>query len=404
MTQMEQDPHIYLLLQYYSLFAIPVRLYENKQLIFQKIPFFDAEDPVQLVLPKIMNDNREIGYCLDSNHFCYGFLTSGNRKIIVGPVSELEKTKQELRHIAFKLNYQNTEFLIAQMQAICIMHPDTLLQSLIFLNFCINKTMMEISDVRIKKEQQIGITTDFKEHTSFEKKDAFLSRSRSYVIDQEIARKIKAGDVEGLKQGANQVPSANPRNFAPHLLRHTKNFFIRLLAICCFVAVEAGVNSTEIAELEELYVLKCESLEDVERIKNLQYHMILDLAERVQTLHKRNPNHSPLVKNITDYIKENLTERITVSEIAKHLSKSRGYVTTEFKKITGMNLSDYISELKINEAKELIRYTNRSFIDISSYLGFSTQSHFIKVFKKITGKTPRAYRELSNLDEEEKRP
>ena len=365
---MKQDSHIYLLLQYYSLFAIPVRLYENKQLIFQKIPFIDTEDPVQLVLPKIMNDNREIGYCLDSNHFCYGFITSSNRKIIVGPVSELEKTQQELRHIAFKLNYQNTEFLIAQMQSICIMHPDTLLQSLIFLNFCINKTMMEISDVRIKKEQQINITTDFK----------------------------------GLKQGANQVPSANPRNFAPHLLRHTKNFFIRLLAICCFAAVEADVNSTEIAELEELYILKCESLEDVERIKNLQYHMILDLAERVQALHKRNPNHSQLVKNITNYIKENLTERITVSEIAEYLSKSRGYVTTEFKKITGMNLSDYISELKINEAKELIRYTDRSFIDISSYLGFSTQSHFIKVFKKVTGKTPRAYRELANLDEEEK--
>ena len=361
---MKQDSHIYLLLQYYSLFAIPVRLYENKQLIFQKIPFIDTEDPVQLVLPKIMNDNREIGYCLDSNHFCYGFITSSNRKIIVGPISELEKTKQELRHIAFKLNYQNTEFLIAQMQAICIMHPDTLLQSLIFLNFCINKTMMEISDVRIKKEQQIGITTDFKEHTSFEKKDAFLTRSRSYVIDQGIVRKIKA--------------------------------------ICCFAAVEAGVNSTEIAELEELYILKCESLEDVERIKNLQYHMILDLAERVQALHRRNPNHSQLVKNITNYIKENLTERITVSEIAEYLSKSRGYVTTEFKKITGMNLSDYISELKINEAKELIRYTDRSFIDISSYLGFSTQSHFIKVFKKVTGKTPRAYRELANLDEEEK--
>ena len=63
MTRMKQDSHIYLLLQYYSLFAIPVRLYENKQLIFQKIPFIDTEDPVQLVLPKIMNDNREIGYC-----------------------------------------------------------------------------------------------------------------------------------------------------------------------------------------------------------------------------------------------------------------------------------------------------------------------------------------------------
>ena len=50
--------------------------------------------------------------------------------------------------------------------------------------------------------------------------------------------------------------------------------------------------------------------------------MILDLAERVQALHRRNPNHSQLVKNITNYIKENLTERITVSEIAEYLSKA----------------------------------------------------------------------------------
>ncbi len=192
--------------------------------------------------------------------------------------------------------------------------------------------MMEISDVRIKKEQQIGITTDFKEHTSFEKKDAFLTCSRSYVIDQGDCKKKSRQEMKGLKQGANQVPSANPRNFAPHLFKTYQKLFIRLLAICCFAAVEAGVNSTEIAELEELYILKCESLEDVERIKNFVYHMILDLAERVQALHRRNPNHSQLVKNITNYIKENLTERITVSEIAEYLSKSRGYVTTEFKK------------------------------------------------------------------------
>ncbi len=393
MKTMKKDELIYLLSQYYSMFAIPVRLYENNTLLFQKIPFLDSEDPVYLVFHKIMNDNRAIGYYLDGYNFCYGFITSGNQKIIAGPVSELKKTKQDIRYIAFKRNCENVERFIDEIQSLCIMHPDTLLQSLIFLNFCMNKTMLDISDVRIKKEQQVGLTTAFKEDTSFEKKEDFLTRSRSYVIDQEIARKVKAGDVEGLKQGANQVSSANPRNFAPHLLRHTKNFFIRLLAICCFAAVEAGVNSVEIAELEELYIMKCESLDDIDRIKNLQYHMILDMAERVQKLHTWNPSHSQLVKSITDYIKENMTESITVSKIAEHLSKSRGYVTTEFKKITGINLSDYISEMKINEAKELIRYTDRSFIDISSYLGFSTQSYFIKVFKKVTGKTPREYRE-----------
>ena len=302
MKTMKKDELIYLLSQYYSMFAIPVRLYENNTLLFQKIPFLDSEDPVCLVFHKIMNDNRAIGYYLDGYNFCYGFITSGNQKIIAGPVSELKKTKQDIRYIAFKRNCENVERFIDEIQSLCIMHPDTLLQSLIFLNFCMNKTMLDISDVRIKKEQQVGLTTAFKEDTSFEKKEDFLTRSRSYVIDQEIARKVKAGDVEGLKQGANQVSSANPRNFAPHLFRHTKNFFIRLLAICCFAAVEAGVNSVEIAELEELYIMKCESLDDIDRIKNLQYHMILDMAERVQKLHTWNPSHSQLVKSITDYI------------------------------------------------------------------------------------------------------
>ena len=46
MKTMKKDELIYLLSQYYSMFAIPVRLYENNTLLFQKIPFLDSEDPV----------------------------------------------------------------------------------------------------------------------------------------------------------------------------------------------------------------------------------------------------------------------------------------------------------------------------------------------------------------------
>ena len=55
MKTMKKDELIYLLSQYYSMFAIPVRLYENNTLLFQKIPFLDSEDPVCLVFHKIMN-------------------------------------------------------------------------------------------------------------------------------------------------------------------------------------------------------------------------------------------------------------------------------------------------------------------------------------------------------------
>ena len=63
-----------------------------------------------------------------------------------------------------------------------------------------------------------------------------------------------------------------------------------------------------------------------------------------------------------------------------------------FKADTGENLSDFIQKEKIDEAKRLLRYTDKSLIAISSYLGFSSQSHFNRIFKSITGKTPKEYR------------
>ncbi|MGM9597252.1 MAG: helix-turn-helix domain-containing protein [Eubacteriales bacterium] len=51
---------------------------------------------------------------------------------------------------------------------------------------------------------------------------------------------------------------------------------------------------------------------------------------------------------------------------------------------------------KTEEAKRLLRYTDKTSVAISAYLGFSSQSHFSKVFKKYTGKTPNEYRDLHN--------
>ena len=57
-----------------------------------------------------------------------------------------------------------------------------------------------------------------------------------------------------------------------------------------------------------------------------------------------------------------------------------------------MTLSEYILKFKINESKNLLKYTNKPIPVISTYLGFSSQSHFNKVFKKYLNVTPLKYR------------
>lgn len=71
---------------------------------------------------------------------------------------------------------------------------------------------------------------------------------------------------------------------------------------------------------------------------------------------------------------------------------SRSVLSTRFKASTGVNLSDFITDKKIDEAKRLLTYTKSSVSDISEYLAFSSQSHFSAKFKQKTGMTPNEYR------------
>lgn len=57
-----------------------------------------------------------------------------------------------------------------------------------------------------------------------------------------------------------------------------------------------------------------------------------------------------------------------------------------------MTLSQYIQEQKIEKAKSLLKTTDRSILEIATYLGFSSQGYFQNVFKKLTGMTPKEYR------------
>ena len=78
--------------------------------------------------------------------------------------------------------------------------------------------------------------------------------------------------------------------------------------------------------------------------------------------------------------------------MAQDLFLSRSYLSTKFKKETGMTLSQYIQEQKIEKAKSLLKTTDRSILEIATYLGFSSQGYFQNVFKKLTGMTPKEYR------------
>ena len=101
---------------------------------------------------------------------------------------------------------------------------------------------------------------------------------------------------------------------------------------------------------------------------------------------------SKLVSDVSNYINRHMSETITVEAIAKEFFLSRSYLSKLFKAESSMSLSDFILTKKTDEAKYLLRYTNKSLTDISLSLGFSSPGHFSRVFKKYASITPHKYR------------
>jgi AraC-like DNA-binding protein len=119
--------------------------------------------------------------------------------------------------------------------------------------------------------------------------------------------------------------------------------------------------------------------------------MVLEFTGRVERIH-HGQKHSRLAVKVANYIQHHMSETISAEEIAAELFLSRPYLSKKFREETGETLTDFILEEKTEEAKRLLRYSDKTAAAVGAFLGFSSTAHFSRVFKKYAGLTPREYR------------
>lgn len=101
-----------------------------------------------------------------------------------------------------------------------------------------------------------------------------------------------------------------------------------------------------------------------------------------------------LAKKIIEILNEKVYERLRIDDLQERLNYNKSYLFREFKEATGQTIMRYFVQLKITQAKKLLRESDLSVSEISETFSFDSPNYFIKTFKRLTGYTPLQYKKI----------
>jgi YSIRK-targeted surface antigen transcriptional regulator len=382
-----------------NLSGIPIRVFVDGQEIFGYSAVQFPKDPMRVYHDEITSINVKVGYYITDQFYYYGIVNVGNTKIVMGPTRQIADTEQELRELAFRADVEIEEIqvFIDSMKAIVRMPLESLLQVVCVVYYVLTGEQMTLAEIAIFDAEQEALDQLLQKRLPGEDLQTEVSAEEqhethnTYDLEQTLMNFIRKGDTTALREWIAHAPAVRGGILAGEQLRQRKNTFIVTATLASRAAIQGGMNVDDAFTLSDSYIQRCELLHFPDRLTNLQYHMVLQFAERVERLHI-SKHHTRLTMEVANYIQNHISEAITVEEMAKALYMSRSYLSRRFKSETGEGLAECILKEKTKEAKRLLRFSDKSVSSIASFLGFSSQSHFSRVFKKYAGLTPGEYR------------
>jgi len=208
-------------------------------------------------------------------------------------------------------------------------------------------------------------------------------------FEQELHYAMLRGEKSSALQMINEV-LAHIHVYSNFDIRAIKARLLELLVILSRATIEAGADPAETFRLSEDFISQIEQYSDVDQLAL----WISDIVRRfiVQAFDLAQVKHSDVVFKTTNYIKRNCAEKLSLDSLAREVFLSKSYLSSIFKKETGVSLTAYITKVRVEKSKKMLLEDNASLSHISSQCGFKDQSYFTKVFKKETGVSPKRFR------------
>ena len=387
---------------FYAAHYLPIAMYEGTRFVCAS-GFYEDGDPYPFVLPKLMTMGSPAIY-VSSDTGYYGLVRDGDGThcFVLGPAYSTPVTDGFVRSFINKnaISTHRYEEIASFLSSIPQYTYNQFMNLLLYLHYTLTGQRLDIT-------QAFGITNtayqevigELNSRQTYQAREEGIQHN-TYYFEQQMLELIRNGEPEKLEKlflAAANFPTVQEGKLAENPLRQAKNIFIGWITMVGkSAAIPGGLDIEQTYQLIDTYVQECEKLQTEDAVKNLQYNMPMDFAKRVAQ-QKIPAGISQEVYRCMQFISTHINEPIDTSDVVTGSGKSRAYLFQKFQKELGMSIGAYITHCRLREAKALLRYTEKSLGEISSYLCFSSQSHFHNVFKKHFNITPTEYRKNGNI-------
>lgn len=329
-----------------------------------------------------------------NEHLVYGKVETPNLSYILGPIYSLEPLS--LRQ---KINVQDLPEELLHQTASCTLLNFT--DPLLLLYNLFQNNEVSVWDCLYENCLDVTLENTLHRQTVINvfQKSEDGNYHNPYEQEKRELASIEQGDLKQLKKSWEEQYSGSYGYTSHDSLRNGKNLAIIVVALATRAAINGGILPEIALSLGDSYMLKIDNAMNPYNIGPLVKKAECALTELVKDQNTKQKTavgtkENLIVNSCKNYIFTHLHSKITVKEIANHLYLHPNYLSALFKKEEGISLYQYITNEKISLVKDLLIYSHYSFSEISSFLGFTSQSHLGKVFKIHTGYTLKQYRNL----------